>query len=96
MDGIRVRRVPRRRILEVLLVNRGNVTETLERGHVRVVLRRGDVRVRLRAGARRLRPRTRGVVQLPYSGGLTGWVTAQAEIASVGGPVVRRTFRVKL
>jgi hypothetical protein len=96
LESMRVRREARERILELVLLNKGNVTETLERGHLRVVLRRGDARVTLRAGGRSLRPRTRGLVELRYAGRLTGWVTAQIEIASPDRPVLRRSLRLKL
>jgi hypothetical protein len=94
--GLRVRRGAGGRILEAVIVNRGNVTETLARGQVRVVLRRGGAQVRLRAGDRDLRPRTRGVVRLRYAGRLAGWVTATVEISARGVPAARRTFRIKL
>ena len=95
--GARVRRVGRARVLELRLVNRGNVTERLGRGRIRVVLRRGRIHATLRAGPRMLRPRTSGIVQLRYRGRLRGWVTAQVRIApEPGRHAVRRTFRVRL
>ena len=97
VHALRVRRVRAARILELAIVNRGNVTETLGRGRVWVSLRRGDADVRLRADPRLLRPRTRGIVQLRYHGRLRGWVAVRARIAAQPGvPVVRRTFRVRL
>ena len=97
VHALRVRRVRAARILELAIVNHGNVTETLGRGRVWVSLRRGDADVRLRADPRLLRPRTRGIVQLRYHGRLRGWVAVRARIAAQPGvPVVRRTFRVRL
>lgn len=94
---LRVRHARGARILELWVVNRGNVTETMERGRVRVSLLRGAAHASLRAEGRDLRPRTAGVVQLPYRGALRGWVTARVRIASQpGGRAVQRTFRVKL
>ncbi len=94
---LHVRRAGRRRVLELLVVNRGNVTETLDRSTVRVVLRHGSTRARLRPEARELRPRTSGLVQAPYRGRLRGWVTAGVRItAEPGGRVVARTFRIRL
>jgi hypothetical protein len=94
---LRVQRVRRARTLELLVANRGNVTESLERGRVVVWLRRGTTLERLRAEARELRPRTRGLVQLRYRGRLRGWVTARAVIASQQGRrVTQRTFRIRL
>lgn len=95
--GLGVRRGAKGRVLELLLFNRGNVTETLERAQVRLVLRRGRAKLRLRGEPRPLRPHTRGIVQLRNAGRLAGWVTAEAEVVPPsGGPPVRRTFRVKL
>jgi hypothetical protein len=92
-----VRRVDRTRVLELLVVNRGNVTETLDRSNVRVVLTHGAARARLRAAPRELRPRTTGLLQLPYRGRLRGWVTARVRIAAEPGRrVVARTFRIRL
>ncbi len=97
LASLRVRRVRRARILELWVVNRGNVTETLSRDRVRISLRHAAGATRLGADARELRPRTTGVVHVAYRGALRGWVTARAEIASYdGSPVVVRTFRVKL
>jgi len=97
LRSLRVRRARRGPILELLVVNRGNVSETLPRGRVQVTLRRGPASTRLRAAGRELRPRTTGIVELVYRGRLRGWVTARVEIASRdGGPAVARTFRVKL
>ena len=79
------------------MVNGGNVTETLGRGRVQLSLQRGAAHTPVRAEARELRPRTRGLVLFRYRGQLRGWVTARARIASQpGGPVVSRTFRVRL
>ena len=93
----RVRRVTRRRMLEVLLVNRGNVTETLRRGSVRVTLTRRNMRTTLRAGARDLRPRTSGVMLLPIRRGVGGWFSARVEVAAEPGrAAVVRTFTIRL
>jgi hypothetical protein len=95
--SLRLRRATRTvRLLELLLVNRGNITELLGRNQVDVSLgRRGTARATLRPEARELRPHTSGVVQLLYRGSLRGWVTARVRIA-VGRETVRRTFRVHL
>jgi hypothetical protein len=96
LGGLRVRPAGGTRVLELRVANRGNVTETLGRGRTRVTLSRGATRVRLGAVARELRPGTRGVLQLTYRGRLRGWLSARAELAVDGIPVVRRTFRVRL
>lgn len=92
-----LRRAHGTRTLEILVSNRGNVTETLARGRVRVSLVRGGVETRLHAEPRDLRPRTSGVVTARYGGRWVGWTTARVEITSSdGGTAVRRSFRVKL
>jgi hypothetical protein len=95
--GARVRHAAGHRIVEVAVVNRGNVTETLDAGRVHVVLTRRGTTVRLRATSRELRPRTRGLVELPYRGRLSGWVTARVQIAAPpGGQPVQGVFRMRL
>jgi hypothetical protein len=97
LRGLRARRVRGTRIVELVVVNRGNVTETISSGRVRLFLRRGPRRVTLRAEGRDLRPRTTGLVQFRYRGSLGGWVAARVEIAAgPGGRPARRTFHVKL
>lgn len=100
--GLRVSRSRGVRRLELLIANQGNVTETLERGRVRIRLMRGGQATSrhatsLRAAERTLRPRTRGVIELPYRGRLSGWLTARVELAAQPGrPPIRRVFRIKL
>jgi len=97
--GLRVRRLGARRLLELSLANRGNVSERLEQGRVRVtLLRRGRLVARLRAPGREVLPRTAGVDEIRYRGRLRGWVTAVVEVASPvhGTAVVRRRFRIRL
>jgi hypothetical protein len=95
--GLHVRHGSGGFVLELDVVNSGSVTETLGRGQVRLTLRRGTREVRLRAEPRGLRPRTSGLVQFRYRGRLRGWVTAYVAVsAQTGGPVLLRTFRVRL
>jgi len=97
LGRMRARRGRRVRVLELVVVNRGNVTETLERGRIRVVLRRGRLRTRLRSEPRELRPRTSGVVQLRYGGRLRGRVTAVVRTTlRPGRRAVTRTYRLRL
>jgi len=94
---IHVRRGRRVRLVELVVANRGNVTETLERGRIRVELRHGRFRAWLHSEPRELRPRTSGVVQLRYHGRLRGPVTARAWIvAPPGTRPVAQTFRIRL
>jgi hypothetical protein len=97
LGALRLRRERSARIVELVVANRGNVTESLARGDVRVTLRRGPLRAVVRADPRDLRPRTRGIVQLRYRGPLSGWVTATVRVAAEPGrPARSRTYRVKL
>jgi hypothetical protein len=92
-----VHRGRRVRVVELVVANRGNVTETLERGRVRVELRHGRTRASLGSEPRELRPRTSGVVQLRYGGPLRGTVTARAWIVGPpGSRPVARTFRIRV
>lgn len=95
--GLRVRRGERARMLELLVVNHGNVTETLRRKRVMLTLHeRGRAPVRLRPETRTLRPRTRGIVTFRYRGRLRGWLTAQATVSAGHGVVARRAYRIRL
>jgi hypothetical protein len=95
--GLRVRRAARARTLELVLANRGNVTETIDAARMRLVLVGKGTRSSVGAETRELRPRTNGVVQFRYRGRLGGWVTARVGLAlEPGGSVIFRTFHVKL
>jgi hypothetical protein len=97
LRGLRVRRGDRGRLLELLVVNHGNVTETLRRTRVFLTLHeRGQPPVRLRPLPRTLRPRTRGIVEFRYRGPLRGWLTAEATVSAGHGVVARRTYRIRL
>jgi hypothetical protein len=91
-----VRRRGRTRLLELLVVNRGNVTEIVQRSLVTLTLRRGGrVVAAPRPDPRRLRPRTRGIVQFRYRGDVRGLVTAQATV-SVGPAAVTTSYKIRL
>ena len=95
--GLRVRRARGARILELRVVNRGNVTETLDARRIQLWVRRGATEVRLRGDARDIRPRTTGVVQFGYRGAVAGWVTARVRLVPAPGrPAVSRIFRIEL
>jgi hypothetical protein len=94
---LHVRRARGTRALEILVVNRGNVTESLSRGRVRISLLQRGKRATFAAEPRDLRPRTSGVVVARYGARKHGWATVRVEIAPVdGSPSVRRSFRLKL
>jgi len=80
-------RVPRAGVLELLVANRGNVTESLARLRVSV---RGR---RLRAPVRELLPRTKGIVQLRYRRAMHGRATV---IVNLPARWVRRALHVTL
>lgn len=84
------------RVLELRLVNRGNVTERLGGGRLRLaLLRNGRPFARLRPGRRELLPHSTGVAVFSYRGGVRGPVVARIELqpAGSGRP---RSFRVSL
>jgi hypothetical protein len=91
---VRRRRLLRR--LELLLVNRGNVTERLGRDGLRLVLsRNGRPLVTLRPRRGELLPRSRGLAEFAYRGRERGMVVARIELRpSVGGR--RPVFHVRL
>jgi len=95
---LNVRRAGRFRALELVVANRGNVTEVLERDRLRLsLLRRGHVLAILRTGARELLPRTMGIVQFRYAGDARGRLIARVVVRSEAGTVgVQRTFRIRL
>jgi hypothetical protein len=95
--ALRVRRAGRTRTLELVLANRGNVTEAIDAVRIRLSLVGKGVRASVRAETRALRPRTNGVVQFRYRGRLAGWITARVRLTlEPGRPALSRTFRVKL
>ncbi len=95
--GLHVIRSGRTRVLELLVANAGNVTESLDRRAVHVVLRRGDRQTTLRPEGRDLRPRSSGVVRFAYRGRLRGLVVARVRIGPAGeSRVAERTYRIRL
>jgi hypothetical protein len=98
LGRLHVVRAGRARILEVLAVNRGNVTETIARSHASVSLdRRGRRLAKVTAEPRELRPHTKGIVQFVYRGRARGWVTARFSISPTSSDrVLQKTIRVRL
>ena len=94
--GLTVRRAGARRLLELLLVNRGNVTERLGGDRLRLVLRRhGRTLATLRPRRRELLPRSAGIAEFAYRGHVRGNVLARIELQPrVSGR--RRSFHVRL
>jgi hypothetical protein len=87
----------RLRTLELLVANRGNVTEYFSRARSKVSLRRAGRQVaRVTAEPRSLRPRTAGVLQFRLRGMLRGVVTARVGVSTRAGTAIRRTLRIRL
>ncbi len=93
--SLSVRRGASARLLELLLVNRGNVTERLGGDRLRLELaRKGRLFATLRPRRRELLPHSAGIVEFAYRGRVRGDVVARVELR----PVVRglrRSFHVR-
>jgi translation initiation factor IF-1 len=90
-----VRRRHGRRLLELRLVNRGNVVEQLDGRRLRIVLLRGRRRLaRLRPRRRELLPHATGIAEFVYGGRARGRLVARVEL---GAPERgrSRSFRVR-
>jgi hypothetical protein len=98
LRGLRVAHRGRGRALELVVANRGNVTESLDR--VRVTLaqtRRGGHVAVLIASGRDLCPRTSGILEFRLRGRRRGWTTARVLIpAAEGRGALTRTYRLRL
>lgn len=97
LRGVRVRRRGRARMLELGVVNRGNVNESL--AGVRSTISRAGTGRRLEAAVaarRELRPRTRGILEFRL-GRLHGAVLVRVLVpAAPGRDAIRRTYRLRL
>lgn len=95
LQTLRIRR--RARLLELWLVNRGGVEESIGPHQVLVtVLRRGRVIARLRPAAQELLPRSRGILELRYRGAVRGRVTVRVELLRPAGRRLVRAFALRL
>jgi hypothetical protein len=94
--NLTVRRRGARRLLDLRLVNRGNVTERLGGDALRLVLfRRGRKLATLWPQRRELLPRSAGIAAFAYHGRVRGRVRVRIEL----GPSIhgrRRAFHVRL
>jgi hypothetical protein len=94
--GLTVRRRGSERLLELRLVNRGNVTERLGGARLRLaILRHGHALATLRPRRRELLPHSTGIAEFVYRGRARGIVLARVELR----PPVRdhlRAFWVRL
>ena len=94
--ALAVRRLGARRLLELRLVNRGNVTERLGPDGLRLsLLRDGRRFATLRPRNAELLPHSAGVVRFPYGGRIRGAVVARVELRA---PLraTRRSFHLRL
>jgi hypothetical protein len=98
LRGLRVARRGGRRLLELRIANRGNVTETLSRARVSVVRARTGRRLAtLAALPREVRPHTQAIAEFRYRRFLRGAVNARVVIPAVPGrSAVRRTYSIRL
>jgi len=94
--ALSVRRRGNRRLLELRLLNRGNVTERLGADGLRLALvARGRTVATLRPRSRDLLPRSAGIAEFTYRGTARGPVVARIQLR----PPVRgqpRAFRIRL
>jgi hypothetical protein len=93
-----VARRGRRRLLELRVANRGNVTEELARVHVTVSLARTGRRLaKLVAAPRNVRPHTQGILDFRLRPRVRGAVTAHVVIpAAPGRRAIRRTYTIRI
>ena len=99
LGRVRLQRRGRDRIVDVELVNRGNVTERLARGRIVVTLmRRGRALARLVSAPRELLPHSRGRADLVYRGRARGWIRALIDAGPHGrnAHAQRRLIRLRL
>jgi hypothetical protein len=96
--GARLRRTGGIRSIEVMLANRGNVTETIGAGGLRIALiRRGRVVARSSLPRRELLPGSRGVVRLRVAARPRGLILAQVRLRRpVHSDWVERRFWLRI
>jgi hypothetical protein len=93
-----VRSAGSRHLLELLLANRGNVTERLGADGLRLeLLRAGKVVARLRPRRGELLPRSTGIAEFAYAGPASGELVARVLLKFPAGARLRlRSFRIHL
>lgn len=97
LRGFRVAASRRVRTLELMVANRGNVTEAFSRTHSLLSLYRAGRRIaRLAAEPRTLRPGTLGVIQFRYRGEVSGRVIGRVDVRSESGCAIRQTLRLRI
>jgi hypothetical protein len=98
LRGLRAARRGRGRALELVVANRGNVTESVAHAHAIVSRARSGRHVAtLIASSRDLRPGTRGILEFRFRRLPRGWMTARVVIpAEPGRGVAGRMYRIRL
>lgn len=98
LGRLRVKRRGATSVLELSVVNAGNVTERLLRTHAALTrLSTGQGVASVAAAARELRPRTRGLLEFRLPARAHGRVAARVVIpAEQGRRVIRRTYRIRI
>lgn len=94
VEDVRVELRGRRRFLDVVVSNRGNVTERIGPGRLRVALVGSRRRIELRPSTRELLPRSRGIVLVPCGAALARTLTVEVQLRSLDGGMVVRDFVV--
>jgi hypothetical protein len=85
-----------KRVLELGIANRGNVTEPVGPERLRVqILRAGRIVGRGRPSRREFLPRSRGIEEIAYRGRVSGPVTVVVGL-SRGSRTLRRVFHLRL
>ncbi|HKC78185.1 MAG TPA: hypothetical protein VKB70_07355, partial [Gaiellaceae bacterium] len=94
--SLTVHRAPGGRMLELLLVNRGNVSERLGGDRLRLVLvRGGHIFATLRSRGQELLPHSAGIAEFAYRGRIRGDVLARIE-ARPTAQAPTRVFHIRL
>jgi hypothetical protein len=95
---LRVARRGARRLLELRVVNRGNVTETLAGAQATVSRARTGRRLATLVAARRdLRPHTQGILEFRLRRRVRGSARARVVVpAARGRSAIRRTYKIRL
>ena len=96
MLGPRVNVVRNRRTIELVLANRGNVTERIDGSRLSVILRRrGKTIAVLHPQVREFLPHSQGIAVFSYAPRLRGTFVARVALRRSGALVVRR-YRLRL
>jgi len=93
LRAVHLRRAARHHVLRLVVLNAGNVVESLRSGAVEVsLLAARNLVVTLHSPAQELLPHSKGVIDIPYRSDLRRPLAARVTITPRTGPVVRRTF----